>query len=77
MDSVLADLVEIIAEETGLPAADILPTHRFADDLDLDPLGVFTIITLAEDKLKRAVADADIRTIQTVGDAATLLADLV
>ena len=42
---VLAVIAEITAEEAGVEASTITPESRFADDLDIDSLGLLTIAT--------------------------------
>jgi len=62
-------LVEIIVDETGVPANSIRPEQSFADDLDVDSLSMMTIVTLAEEKFKVRIPDEDIRGLTTVQEA--------
>lgn len=66
---VLAGLAEIVAEETGLDAADVKNEKSFTDDLDIDSLSMMTIVTLAEEKFDVRIPDEDVKNLVTVGDA--------
>lgn len=66
---VLNGLAEIVAEETGLDAADVQTEKSFTDDLDIDSLSMMTIVTLAEEKFDVRIPDEDVKNLVTVGDA--------
>ena len=66
---VLAGLAEIVAEETGLDAAEVVGSKSFTDDLDIDSLSMMTIVTLAEEKFDVRIPDEDVKNLVTVGDA--------
>ena len=70
---VAAAIIEITAEEAGVEAARITPASRFADDLDIDSLGLLTIATQVEERFGVALDDSTIPTLTTVG----ALVDLV
>ncbi|MBN2177607.1 MAG: acyl carrier protein [Demequinaceae bacterium] len=66
---VLAGLAEIVAEETGLDAAEVTGPKSFTDDLDIDSLSMMTIVTLAEEKFSVRIPDEDVKNLVTVADA--------
>jgi acyl carrier protein len=68
-DEVLAGLVEIVVEETGLPAEIVTEDKSFIDDLDVDSLSMMTIVTLAEDKFSVRIPDDAVKDLTTVGGA--------
>ena len=72
---ILAGLVEIVSEETGLPADSVLPEKSFTDDLDIDSLSMMTIVTLAEEKFDVRIPDEEVKNLVTVGDAVTFIAN--
>jgi acyl carrier protein len=71
---VLAGLAEIVAEETGVDAADVVGDKSFTDDLDIDSLSMMTIVTLAEEKFDVRIPDEDVKNLVTVGDAVKYIA---
>ena len=71
---ILAGLVEIVSEETGLPADSVLPEKSFTDDLDIDSLSMMTIVTLAEDKFSVTIPDDEVKNLTTVADAVSFIA---
>ncbi|SDM76327.1 acyl carrier protein [Actinomyces ruminicola] len=70
---ILTAVTEIVAEEAGVDTALVTPDSRFADDLDIDSLGLLTIATQVEERFGIALDDAQIPTLPTVG----ALVDLV
>ena len=70
---ILAGLVEIVSEETGLPADSVLPEKSFTDDLDIVSLSMMTIVTLAEEKFDVRIPDAEVKNLATVGDAVSFI----
>jgi acyl carrier protein len=66
---ILAGLAEIVAEETGLDAAEVVGAKSFTDDLDIDSLSMMTIVTLAEEKFDVRIPDEDVKNLVTVDDA--------
>ena len=70
---VAAAIIEITAEEAGVEAARVTPAARFADDLDIDSLGLLTIATEVEERFGVILDDSAITTLPTVG----ALVDLV
>jgi len=72
-NEVLAGLAEIVAEETGLDAAEVLGDKSFTDDLDIDSLSMMTIVTLAEEKFDVRIPDEQVKSLVTVGDAVSYI----
>ncbi|WP_136193294.1 acyl carrier protein [Actinomyces procaprae] len=70
---ILATVTEIVAEEAGVDTSLVTPTSRFADDLDIDSLGLLTIATQLEERFGVTLDDALIPSLPTVG----ALVDLV
>ena len=70
---VLAGLIDIIVEETGLPTDQITPDKTFTDDLDIDSLSMMTVVTLAEDKFSVKIPDEAVKDLATVGDAVAFI----
>ncbi|MDU7427209.1 MAG: acyl carrier protein [Actinomyces urogenitalis] len=70
---VLAVIAEITAEEAGVEASAITPESRFADDLDIDSLGLLTIATQVEERFSVALDDSLIPTLPTVGSLVELV----
>ncbi len=68
-NEILAGLAEIVAEETGLDAAEVTAEKSFTDDLDIDSLSMMTIVTLAEEKFDVRIPDEEVKNLTTVGDA--------
>ena len=69
----LTRIIAITAEEAGIPADRITRESRFAEDLDIDSLGLLTIATQVEESFSVSLDDDLIPTLPTVGS----LVDLV
>lgn len=69
----LAIIAAITAEEAGVETSAVSRESRFADDLDIDSLGLLTIATQVEERFGVALDDSLIPTLPTVG----ALVDLV
>ena len=72
-DDVLSVIIQIVSEESGVAAKDITTDTTFAQDLDVDSLGLLTIATQVEERFGVALDDSTIPTLTTVG----ALVDLV
>jgi acyl carrier protein len=68
-NEILAGLAEIVAEETGISASDVVGAKSFTDDLDIDSLSMMTIVTLAEEKFDVRIPDEAVKDLVTVEDA--------
>ena len=69
----LAVIAATTAEEAGVEASEVSRESRFADDLDIDSLGLLTIATQVEERFGVVLDDSTIPTLTTVG----ALVDLV
>ena len=72
-DDVLSVITQIVSEESGVAAKDITRETAFAQDLDVDSLGLLTIATQVEGRFGGALDDSLIPPLPTVG----ALVDLV
>ena len=70
---ILSVITQIVSEESGVAAKDITRETAFAQDLDVDSLGLLTIATQVEERFGVALDDSLIPTLPTVG----ALVDLV
>lgn len=73
-NEILAAVAEIVAEEAGVDAASISAGSRFAEDLDVDSLGLLTIATQVEERFAVTLEDSVIPTLPTVGALVELVA---
>ena len=71
---ILAGLVEIVSEESGLPVDSITADKSFTDDLDIDSLMMMTIVALAEERFDVRIPDDEVKNLATVGDAVSFIA---
>ena len=65
-DDVLSVITQIVSEESGVAAKDITRETAFAQDLDVDSLGLLTIATQVEERFGVALDDSLIPTLPTV-----------
>jgi acyl carrier protein len=72
-NEVLKGLADIVAEETGLNASEVVGSKSFTDDLDIDSLSMMTIVTLAEEKFGVRIPDEDVKNLVTVQDAVSYI----
>ena len=63
-------IVEVIAEQMGIPKEKITAETTFAEDLNADSLDVFQIISELEEIFGMEFSNEDAEGIKTVGDAA-------
>lgn len=70
---ILAGLVEIVSEESGLPVDSITADKNFTDDLDIDSLMMMTIVALAEERFDVRIPDDEVKNLTTVGAAAAYI----
>jgi acyl carrier protein len=70
---VLTGLAEIVREIAGTPLANVVPTARFAYDLDIDSLSMVEIACAAEDRFGVRIPDKDVAELNTVGDAVSYI----
>ena len=73
-EDVLSVITQIVSEESGVDAEEITPSTPFAQDLDVDSLGLLTIATQVEERFGVALDDSLIPTLPTVGALVDLVA---
>ncbi len=72
-DDVLKWVVEMLAHEFGLSAANFRPETRLAEDLDLDSIDAIDMAVRIEEKTHLALSGEDLQSIQTIQDAVDLI----
>lgn len=68
-NDVLVGLAEIVHEIAGIPAADVVPSASFSDDLDLDSLTMVEVVVACEERFDVRIPDDDVPGLKTVADA--------
>ncbi|MDP2859395.1 MAG: acyl carrier protein [Bacillota bacterium] len=68
-DNVLEKVKEIIVEQLGVNAAEVVPEASFIDDLGADSLDIVELIMALEDVFEIEIPDEDAEKITTVQDA--------
>lgn len=71
---ILEAITQIVAEEAGQEPSRITTESRFAQDLDIDSLGLLTIATQVEERFGVTLDDSLIPTLPTVGALVDLVA---
>jgi len=74
MDEVLAEIRRVLRDELGLDR-DPRPEDDLVTDLQLDSVGLVTLIVGLEDRFRIALAEEDAAAVRTVGDLAALVAE--
>jgi acyl carrier protein len=59
----------IIVDQLGVSADEVLPSASFVDDLGADSLDLVELIMVFEEEFGQEIPDEDAETIQTVQDA--------
>lgn len=72
---VRAEIIRITAEEAGVEPDQVTEASRFADDLDIDSLGLLTIATQVEELTGVTLDDSLIPTLPTVGSLIELVTE--
>jgi acyl carrier protein len=67
--SVQERVIEIIAEQMGVPKEQVTPETSFVNDLHADSLDTVELVMELEENFDIAIPDEDAEKIQTVGDA--------
>ena len=62
-------------EIAGVPADSVQIDKSFIDDLDIDSLSMVEVVVAAEEKFGVKIPDDDVKSLQTVGDAVTYIAE--
>jgi acyl carrier protein len=65
-EQVLAAVQEAVSIVLEVPAADVLPGQRFAEDLSADSLALVEIIDILEERLGLTINDQDLDDLCTV-----------
>ena len=73
IDTVLLEIRRVVREELAIEAPCSAETGLFTD-LQLDSVGVLTLVVGLEDHFQIALADSDTAGVQTAGDLARLVA---
>ena len=73
-DDILSVIIQIVSEESGVAAKDITRETAFAQDLDVDSLGLLTIATQVEERFGVTLDDSLIPNLPTVGALIDLVA---
>ena len=74
MDEILAEIRRVLRDELGL-AREPRPEDDLVSDLQLDSVGLLTLIVGLEDRFRIALAEEDAAAVRTVGDLAALVAE--
>lgn len=69
MSSITDQVKEIICEQLGVDAADVVDDASFVDDLGADSLDLVELIMAMEESFNLEIADEDAEKIRTVKDA--------
>ena len=64
----------IIVDQLGVSADEVLPSASFVDDLGADSLDLVELIMVFEEEFGQEIPDEDAETIQTVQDAVNYIA---
>ena len=71
--SVEEKVKNIIVDQLGVSADEVLPSASFVDDLGADSLDLVELIMVFEEEFGQEIPDEDAETIQTVQDAVTYI----
>ena len=70
-EEITAGIASVVEEVAGVDAAQVVPSARFVDDLDIDSLTMVEVVVAAEEKFSIRIPDADIEGLTTVADVVT------
>ena len=71
--SVAEKVKEIIVDQLGVDAAEVLPEAKFVDDLGADSLDLTGLIMAMEEEFGVEISDEDAQQIQKVQDAISFI----
>ena len=71
--SVAEKVKEIIVDQLGVDAAEVLPEAKFVDDLGADSLDLTELIMAMEEEFGVEISDEDAQLIQKVQDAISFI----
>ncbi len=66
---------EIVSQQLGVDAAELLPEASILDDLGADSLDVVELVMALEEAFDIEVPDADVETMRTLGDVERYVAE--
>lgn len=66
-------VTEIIVEQLGISAEEVVPEASFIDDLGADSLDIVELVMAMEEEFNVEIPDEDAERIQTIGDAISYL----
>ena len=69
MPAVEDRVADIIVEQLGITAAEVVPEASFIDDLGADSLDIVELVMAMEETFDIEIPDDDAEKIQTIGDA--------
>jgi len=72
MDEVLVEIRRLLRDELGL-SREARPGDDLVTDLELDSVGLLTLVVGLEDRFRVALREEDAAAVRTVGDLATLV----
>jgi acyl carrier protein len=67
--SLEAKMKELIVQQLGVSASEVVPEAKFVDDLGADSLDLVELVMALEDEYGIEISDEDAEKIVTVGDA--------
>jgi acyl carrier protein len=67
--SLEAKMKELIVQQLGVSASEVVPEAKFVDDLGADSLDLVELVMALEDEYGIEIPDEDAEKIVTVGDA--------
>lgn len=70
-DDVHADIAELLAQIIEVPAADITPQARLAEDLGVDSLSLLELVIGIEERFGVVIPDSEVSGLVRVEDATT------
>ncbi len=66
---------EIIVDQLGVPASQVVPEASFIDDLGADSLDIVELVMALEEAFDLEIPDDDAEKIQTIQDATSYVAE--
>jgi acyl carrier protein len=72
-DQALSGIEEVLGAVAHVPAADVTPEARLAEDLGIDSLTLVDVVVAVEDRFGQVIPDDDWSRFTTVGDVVTYL----
>ncbi len=70
-------VAELIVEQLGVSANEVVPEASFIDDLGADSLDIVELVMALEEEFNIEIPDEDAEKIQTIGDAVAYLKEKV